>query len=38
VTLTFAPENGVTFEHLSGKKNDEGNALSCYDIDEMMIP
>jgi hypothetical protein len=38
VTLTFSPENGVTFEHLSGKKNVVGNALSCYDIDEMVIP
>ena len=31
-------ECGVKFEYLPGKKNVVADALSCFDIDELMIP
>ena len=36
--LLLLEECGVTFEYLPGKKNVVADALSCVDIDELMIP
>ena len=36
--LLLLEEYGVTFEYLPGKKNGVADALSCLDIDELMIP
>jgi RNase H-like domain found in reverse transcriptase len=36
--LSLLEEYGVTFEYLPGEKNVVADALSCLDIDELMIP